>query len=60
MVSAYRGSGLASYHPSTLLDMLIYGYATGVLSSRKLERATYDSVAFRRQKALRAAYAGAG
>jgi len=27
--------------------MLIYGYATGVFSSRKLERATYDSVAFR-------------
>jgi transposase len=25
----------------------IYGYATGVLSSRRLERATYDSVAFR-------------
>jgi hypothetical protein len=25
----------------------VYGYATGVLSSRKLERATYDSVAFR-------------
>src|SRR5208282_1445789 len=24
-----------------------YGYATGVFSSRKLERATYDSVAFR-------------
>jgi hypothetical protein len=25
----------------------VYGYATGVFSSRKLERATYDSVAFR-------------
>jgi hypothetical protein len=30
-----------------LLAMLLYGYATGVFSSRKLERATYDSVAFR-------------
>jgi hypothetical protein len=30
-----------------LLGLLIYGYATGVFSSRKLERATYDSVAFR-------------
>ncbi len=30
-----------------LLALLIYGYATGVFSSRKLERATYDSVAFR-------------
>jgi Transposase DDE domain/Transposase domain (DUF772) len=30
-----------------LLGILVYGYATGVFSSRKLERATYDSVAFR-------------
>src|SRR3954470_12992883 len=34
-------------HPSILLGILVYGYATGVLSSRKLERASYDSVAFR-------------
>ena len=47
MSSAYRGSGSASYHPRLLLGVLIYGYATGVFSSRKLERATYDSVAFR-------------
>jgi len=47
MSKAYRGSGSASYHPALLLSMLIYGYATGVFSSRKLERATYDSVAFR-------------
>ena len=47
MVKAYRGSGSASYHPSMLLGLLVYGYATGVFSSRKLERATYDSVAFR-------------
>lgn len=47
MVGSYRGSGEASYHPSVLLGLLVYGYATGVFSSRKLERATYDSVAFR-------------
>src|SRR5208337_2461969 len=35
------------YHPRMLLGILVYGYATGVFSSRKLERATYDSVAFR-------------
>ena len=46
-VKAYRGSGSAAHHPSVLLGLLIYGYATGVYSSRKLERATYDSVAFR-------------
>ena len=33
--------------PEPLLGLLVYGYATGVFSSRKLERATYDSVAFR-------------
>src|SRR5680860_937290 len=47
MVKAYRGSGSACYHPSILLGLLVYGYATGVFSSRKIERATYDSVAFR-------------
>lgn len=47
MVKAYRGSGSASYHPSALLGLVVYGYATGVFSSRKIERATYDSVAFR-------------
>jgi transposase len=47
MTGEYRGSGEASYHPSVLLGLLVYGYATGVFSSRKLERATYDSVAFR-------------
>ena len=47
MSGSYRGSGSASYHPCMLLGILVYGYATGVFSSRKLERATYDSVAFR-------------
>src|ERR1700723_228561 len=47
MSRAYRGTGSASYHPRTLLSILVYGYATGVFSSRKLERATWDSVAFR-------------
>jgi transposase len=47
MSKAYRGSGSASYHPCLLVGLLVYGYATGVFSSRKLERATYDSVAFR-------------
>src|SRR5271163_4675170 len=47
MSRAYRGTGSASYHPRTVLSILVYGYATGVFSSRKLERATWDSVAFR-------------
>jgi transposase len=47
MVTSYRGTGSAGYHPALLLGLLVYRCATGVLSSRKLERATYDSVAFR-------------
>ncbi len=43
----YAGRGSKAHHPATLLSILIYGYCTGVFSSRKLERATYDSVAFR-------------
>lgn len=44
---AYAGRGSDAYHPATLLSLLIYGYATGTFSSRKIERATYDSLAFR-------------
>src|SRR5664279_5442672 len=47
MIGSYRGSGSAAHHPRMLLSALVYGYATGVFSSRKLERATFDSVAFR-------------
>ena len=45
MTGSYRGSGEAPYHPELLLGLIIYGYASGVFSSRKLERAT--TVAFR-------------
>ena len=47
MSGSYRRSGEASYSPHLLLGLIIYGYATGGFSSRKLERATYASVAFR-------------
>ena len=47
MTGSYRGSGEQPYHPSVLLGLLVYGYASGVFSSRKRERASYDSVAFR-------------
>ena len=45
--AGYGGGGKQPYHPALLLSLLFYGYATGVFSSRKLEQATYDSVAFR-------------
>ena len=44
---SYAGRGSQPYNPAMLLALLFYGYATGVFSSRKLERNTYDSVAFR-------------
>lgn len=43
----YKGSGKRAYSPALLLSLLFYGYATGVFSSRQIERGTYDSVAFR-------------
>ena len=47
LLHQYAGRGWAAHHPAVLLGLLIYGYASGVHSSRKIERATYDSVAFR-------------
>ena len=43
----YRGSGSAAYHPAVMLGLLVYGYATGVYSSRRIEAATHESIAFR-------------
>jgi len=43
----YRGTGSAAYHPAVMLGLLIYGYASGVYSSRRIEAATYESIAFR-------------
>jgi transposase len=47
MERKYAGRGSDAYHPAMLLSLLIYAYATGTFSSRKIERATYDSLAFR-------------
>lgn len=43
----YAPRGGQPYAPAILLGLLFYGYATGVFSSRKIERATYESVPFR-------------
>ncbi len=47
LTNQYAGKGSKAYHPKTLLAILVYGYATGVFSSRRLESACFDSVAFR-------------
>jgi transposase len=41
------GRGLAAYHPEMLTRLLLYGYSMGEASSRRIEQATYDDVAFR-------------
>lgn len=43
----YGARGGEPYAPEILLGLLFYGYATGVFSSRKIEKATYESIPFR-------------
>jgi transposase len=43
----YGPRGGEPYAPEVLLSLLLYGYATGVFSSRKIERVTYEAVPFR-------------
>ena len=45
--ACYAAVGGEAYAPEILLGLLFYGYATGVFSSRKIERATYESIPFR-------------
>src|ERR1700678_3262608 len=41
------GRGLSAYHPLLMTRVLLYGYCIGITSSRKIEKATYDNLAFR-------------
>jgi transposase len=45
--SQYSDQGAPPYAPEVLLGLLFYGYATGVFSSRKIEKATYEVIPFR-------------
>jgi len=47
MIGAYSGRGSNPWPPEMMVSLLFYGYATGVFSSRKLEQASHDSLAFR-------------
>lgn len=42
-----RGTGSAGYHPHTMLTLLIFCYANGVFSSRRIETASYRDIAVR-------------
>jgi transposase len=41
------GRGQSAYHPLLLTRLLLYGYCTGITSSRRIERASFEDVAFR-------------
>jgi len=41
------GRGKAAYHPLMMVRSLLYGYCVGIMSSRRMERASYEDVAFR-------------
>jgi transposase len=41
------GRGKAAYHPVMMVRVLLYGYSVGVMSSRRMEKASYDDIAFR-------------
>lgn len=41
------GRGQAAYHPVMMVRLLLYGYCIGVVSSRQIEKRTYEDVAFR-------------
>jgi transposase len=47
LYARYGRRGGEAYAPDILVGLLFYGYATGVFSSRKIERATYESIPFR-------------
>src|SRR4030043_2313269 len=42
-----RGTGSRQYPPEMMLSLLVYCYANGVFSSRRIERATYRDIAVR-------------
>lgn len=42
-----RARGTAPYHPAMMTALLFYGYTTGVMSSRRIERACIYDLAFR-------------
>jgi len=43
----YAAEGGEPLDPKVLLGLLLYGYASGVFSSRKIEQATYEIIPFR-------------
>ena len=45
--AGYKALGAPAFAPEILLGLVFYGYVTGVFSSRKIEKATYENLGFR-------------
>ena len=46
LILTYKPIGTTSYHPIMMLKLIVYGYVSNVYSSRKLETACKENVAF--------------
>lgn len=46
LYALYPGGGASAYDPKMLLKVIVYAYATGIYSSRKIERATRENIHF--------------
>ena len=50
ILAAYEtgdGRGQPPYHPALMVKLLLYAYCTGIPSSRRIEKATYEEVPYR-------------
>ena len=47
LAAGYSGRGKAAYHPSVMVALLFYSYASGVFTSRRIEEACRDRLSFR-------------
>lgn len=44
VIASYKGGGTSSYHPRMLLKVILYAYLNNLYSSRKIEKATKESI----------------
>lgn len=46
ILNSYKGGGTSSYHPRTMLKIIIYGYLNNLYSCRKIAKAVKENVVF--------------
>jgi transposase len=44
LIKTYKGGGTSSYHPRIMLKIIIYAYLNNIYSSRKIEKASKESI----------------